>query len=103
MVPYSPVDLNHKYSVPNKFFDSVSSSKPIFVNNGLEILSSWVEMYSIGLVIDLSKRGNLAGALKGGEVIFSKARAKLFLEEYGWDANAKNLDKIISNCESSLS
>ncbi len=103
VVPYSPVDLNHKYSVPNKFFDSVSSSKPIFVNNGLEILSSWVEMYSIGLVIDLSKRGNLAGALKGGEVIFSKARAKLFLEEYGWDANAKNLDKIISNCESTLS
>ena len=103
VVPYSPVDLNHKYSVPNKFFDSVSSSKPIFVNNGLEILSSWVEMYSIGLVFDLSKRGNLAGILKNGEVSFSKARAKLFLEEYGWDMNAKNLNKIISDCESSLS
>jgi len=102
VVPYSPVDLNHKYSVPNKFFDSVSSSKPIFVNNGLTILNSWVEMYSIGLVMDLSEKGNLAGILKGSEVTFNVERANLFLEEHGWNANAKNLNNIISTCESSL-
>ena len=102
VVPYSPVDLNHKYSVPNKFFDSVSSFKPILVNDGLAILSSWVEMYSIGLVMDLSEHGNLAGILKSGEVTFNIDRANLFLEEHGWGANAKNLNKIISTCESSL-
>lgn len=53
VIPYHGIDLNHRYSSPNKLFEFLAAGVP-FVSNDLPFLRTVVDTYGCGFVVDFA-------------------------------------------------
>jgi glycosyltransferase involved in cell wall biosynthesis len=64
VIPYHGIDLNNRYSSPNKLFEYAIAGLP-FVSNDLPFLRSIIERYGFGVAADLSQPEAAAAAILG--------------------------------------
>ncbi len=95
IIPYPPIDLNHKLCSPNKLFEFIQAGVPI-VANDLPFLRQVVDGEGFGVVMELDSPENFARAIAN---MFDEpggpARFKPTLIEkaapYSWQAQEKTL------------
>lgn len=49
---YKYNSLNDRWSLPNKFFDTLAAGTPVIVDSYFSEMASWVEEFGVGLVVD---------------------------------------------------
>lgn len=64
VIPYQPIDLNHTYSSPNKFFEYVLAGVPM-VAHDLPFFRGMAERYGMAALGDLSTVDGMAAAILG--------------------------------------
>jgi glycosyltransferase involved in cell wall biosynthesis len=62
VIPYLPIDLNHTYSSPNKFFEYILAGVPM-VAHDLPFFRGMMEKYGIAALGDLSTVEGMAAAI----------------------------------------
>ena len=95
VIPYEPVDLNHRLTSPNKLFDFIQAELPI-VANDLPYLRTIVQRHGLGVVARLDSPRSYAEAIEsvlgrpdGGAELRANLRAVAPL--YTWQAEAPKL------------
>ena len=79
LIPVSALSLNHRYSTPNKLWESIAGGMPAVVSRELEVMAELVQREGLGATFEGSGGAAMAGGL----------RAVLDLPE---DENAHNCD-----------
>lgn len=64
VIPYQPIDLNHKFCSPNKFFEYVQARVPM-VTHDLEFFRQMNELHGVVTTGDLSTPEGTARAING--------------------------------------
>ncbi|MBN1866093.1 glycosyltransferase [Candidatus Sumerlaeota bacterium] len=64
VIPYLPIDLNHRYCSPNKFFEYVQARVPI-VAHDLEFFRRMKDLHGVVVTGDLSSPETTADAING--------------------------------------
>lgn len=101
---YSKIDVTHiiypndasKISMPNKFFESVVTEKPIICNSGSEIAEIVYNNNFGWLVNNHDELSDLVYRLSKGTANYSEKRASMkeHKDEYFWDYNETKLKQL---------
>jgi glycosyltransferase involved in cell wall biosynthesis len=62
VIPYYPIDLNHRYSSPNKLFEYAAAGLP-FICNDLPFLRKIADLYGFGVLTDLTRPATAASSI----------------------------------------
>jgi hypothetical protein len=103
VVPYEAKCLNHKYSVANKFFDSVGAGVKLVVNEELLVLESWIDEYQLGGVVPIGTPNALISFLENDFDKLPTANFEGFLREHGWEKQLQTLSDLRAKIEYRLS
>ena len=95
VIPYQPIDLNHRLCSPNKFFEFVQSGVPV-VAHDLVFFRDMARRYGVVSVGDLSTAAGMAAAIRG--VLDDRPRREQMqiacrkaAEVLNWETEAKQL------------
>jgi glycosyltransferase involved in cell wall biosynthesis len=97
VVPVQPTTLNHRYSTPQKLFESIAAGVPV-VAADLPAMAEIVQSARVGLLCDSTSPSSIARALR--EVLAAPARERaaqrthiraVANEKYSWPAQARVL------------
>ncbi|MCX7945106.1 MAG: glycosyltransferase family 4 protein [Deltaproteobacteria bacterium] len=98
IIPYEPIDENHLYCSPNKFFEFIISGVPV-ISNDLPFFKKMNEKYGVGVTADMKRPLELAKVLKS--IIDDEIRLGALREnalkaasELNWDVEEKKLFEI---------
>ncbi|HWU13980.1 MAG TPA: glycosyltransferase [Caulobacter sp.] len=88
IIPYQPIDFNHKFCSPNKLYEFIAARLPILANN-LVYLRQVVEGEGFGLVRDLTEPKGMAAAINEifdpATDIVGQSRRNLMAKGPGWE------------------
>lgn len=90
---YNPTITNHKYSAPNKFYESLLLGKPIVVAKGTGI-DNLVDAYNVGYSIDYNENDfeSLLNVLNYSKLEkFKKNNQKVYTDHFSWSMMEKRL------------
>jgi glycosyltransferase involved in cell wall biosynthesis len=99
IIPYQPIDLNHRLCSPNKLFEFIAARLPILAND-LPFLKQIVEGEGFGIVRQLNTPENIA---YGINEIFDNSKGYIDLARrnmaekgarYEWPSQAEKLMEI---------
>ncbi|WP_165191000.1 glycosyltransferase [Caulobacter soli] len=62
IIPYQPIDFNHKFCSPNKLYEFIAARLPILAND-LVYLRQVIEGEGFGMVAELTNPANMAAAI----------------------------------------
>lgn len=101
---YDPAIENHKFSAPNKVYESMMLGKPIIMAKG----TGWdqvIEDNNLGVIVDYSVEGFKAGVSKMVDMIQKKEynptqAQELYKNEYSWDIMKKRIERTYRDIES---
>lgn len=63
IIPYEPIDENHLYCSPNKFFEFIICGVPV-ISNDLPFFRAMNERFNVGITVDMNKPLEIAKTLK---------------------------------------
>ena len=98
IVPYEPIDENHLYCSPNKFFEFILSGVPV-ISNDLPFFKKMNERYGVVITADMKRPFELAKTLKGifeNETELSRLmeNTRAAASELNWEFEEKKLYRI---------
>lgn len=98
VLPIQNVCLSYYYCMPNKLLESVFAGLPVVVANLFE-MARFVENNKCGLVADETSPEDIARAIdrvlmNRGQYVLSKESRNELAREFGWDSQARRLQKI---------
>jgi len=88
--------LNHKYSLPNKFFEYAMAGLPILVSD-LPEMRKFVEKYNCGVICEsITPKGIARGIKKLLEQDLEKLgkNARKMAEDHSWEMQEKKLLRL---------
>ncbi len=95
---YDPKVPNHKFSAPNKFYESLMLGKPIVMakNTGFDEI---IEKNNIGCTIEFNEKGLSDGlneliSKRDNWHLMSERMKKMYKEQYSWNEMAKRLVQL---------
>jgi|GEM_PF-2983711 len=101
IIPYEPIDENHLYCSPNKFFEFILAGVPV-ISNELPFFVSMNERYGVGITADMKRPFELAKRLK--LILEDEAQLKILKENalkaaarLNWDVEENKLYNIYDN------
>jgi glycosyltransferase involved in cell wall biosynthesis len=62
VVPYLPIDVNHRLCSPNKFFEFVQTGVPVLAHNGLPFFEAMSRDHGVVLTCDMTDPASIAAA-----------------------------------------
>lgn len=95
---YAPYIGNHKYAAPNKFYEGLMLGKPLLMVKGTG-MSEYIDKNNIGVLIDYSKDGLLAGIQELCKredewKDMSDRMRKLYQKEFSWTEMERRLQEL---------
>ena len=99
VIPYLPIDLNHRYCSPNKFFEFVLSGVPVLAHD-LAFFRTMAARHGVVAPGDLSQPASAAAALRAALVpeVLERMRERCLEArgELAWHNDAARLRQIYS-------
>lgn len=94
------INVNYKYSLPNKLFDYINAGIPVIGSNLVEV-KKIIETYHVGMVVDEISPQKIANSVKylmdnTDEHKAFKINAASASKILNWDEEKKNLIKVIT-------
>jgi glycosyltransferase involved in cell wall biosynthesis len=102
IIPYSPLNINYKYSSPNKMGEYISMGKPILANN-TEYVSQIITEADCGIVIDFKNENLLIDSINKLTTDiqlrkkYSENAFKYYQKEFNWENKSQNFYHNIYN------
>jgi glycosyltransferase involved in cell wall biosynthesis len=95
IIPYPPIDLNHRLCSPNKLFEFIQAGLPILAND-LPFLRQLIDGEQIGMVAPLSSpsefRAAIASVFQDSERLARwRARLAAIRQRYSWHRESQRL------------
>lgn len=98
IIPYEPIDENHLYCSPNKFFEFIMTGVPV-ISNDLPFFRAMNERYDVGMTADMKRPLELAKSLRSiledeERLNTLRENAKKAALELNWGVEEKKLYEI---------
>jgi glycosyltransferase involved in cell wall biosynthesis len=92
LIPVAALSLNHRFSTPNKLWESIAGGTPVVVSRDLEVMAELIERERLGATFEGSDATAMAGGLRAVLDLPEDERAALRRrvlaaadERYHWD------------------
>ncbi len=106
VIPYLPIDENHRYCSPNKFFEYILAGIPVITNNSF-FFRAMNEKYGVVHTIDTFSPEKFAQAVT--EMLFNKSKFNEMknncykaAKELNWDVEGKKLLSVYNRLKASI-
>jgi glycosyltransferase involved in cell wall biosynthesis len=100
VIPYLPIDDNHRYCSPNKFFESVLAGVPVLTHE-LPFFQMMRDRYGVVACADLSTPSSCAralrGLLEGGTLAAMRERCRVAGSRLNWAVESEKLLQIYAS------
>ncbi len=95
VIPYQPIDLNHRLCSPNKFFEYIQTGVPVLAHE-LPFFQGMGRKYGVATTADLSRPQSMAAAINGlladpAKRSAMRAACPAAAAELNWDTQAAKL------------
>jgi glycosyltransferase involved in cell wall biosynthesis len=107
VIPYQPIDLNHRICSPNKLFEFISAGLPI-LGNDLPFLTRVIEGEGFGITRTMTTPDDMANAINEmfdpelGHIARAQANLYAKAHEWEWPVEGRKLSTIYRRVEERL-